>query len=591
MSRRVPEICPAGGVRQQYGPVADSGVASPAAGRGLSGGVVVAALATATGVAPALVGLSEDAVPTGALQGLGWPAFGVAAALLLDRDPHSRLGRWFTALAAVPAAVVIAAVSTSMYDGWSSVGRWWDRLGITPVVVALAVIAWGVDRAADRMARRRLVWLVLWSGVLVGAIAVAYVSADPRVEAVVTTLGLWAMAGVVFRLVTIRELRPVDEPLVDVAIAVATVACGAGAGTLIRVAGTHAGVPGPDVSGVFAAVVTAILVLPTGLWLRRRFLERRYGNGTLTSADVAAITADLNNLTDARELLGKAAATVASASGHRRVNLVLGPDAPDVPSHWVLYPLVVGGDRVGTLFLEPAHPEGPEPRQQQMIAQLLPTVALMAKAVSLAVEADHARRDVARQRAAEQVRILGDLHDGLGPVLVGMSLRVRAELRHRPTPTLEALARDLADCRGDLRRIVSGLTPSVLDDGDLASALDRLAGSFAGHGPAVELTVDVASDMADEVEVAVYRTVAEGLTNALRHARASRVSVDVRTTSQGRVLADVSDDGVGGPIALGVGLASLERRAHELGGLLQVTTEPGAGTRLHLDLPTGTMTT
>ena len=62
---------------------------------------------------------------------------------------------------------------------------------------------------------------------------------------------------------------------------------------------------------------------------------------------------------------------------------------------------------------------------------------------------DHVRRDLARERDTERARILGDLHDGLGPMLVGMNMRVRAELRHRPAPVLEALASDLAECRSD----------------------------------------------------------------------------------------------------------------------------------------------
>jgi signal transduction histidine kinase len=552
----------------------------------MSGGVVLAAAATAVGATPGLLGFTEDALPTGAMYGLGWPAFGIAATLLLDADPRARLGRSFTALAALPVVVaVVAVLASGGRSGWDRLEHWWDELGVTLVVVTLAVIAWSVDRAADRMARRRMIWLVACSAALVAAILVAHVRAGPRVDAVVTMLGLWAMAGVAYRLVTLRELRPVDEPLVDAGIAAATVACGAGVGVLIRVAGTRAGIPGPDVSGAFVAVVTAGLVVPAGLWLRRRFLVRRYGRGTLTAADVAQLTSGLHTLTDARDLLGRAAAVVAAASGHRRVSLVLGPDAPDAVPPRVLCPLEVGGDRVGTLVLEPAHPEGPEPRQQRIVEQLLPTVALMVSAVGLAVEADHARRDVARQRDAERARILGDLHDGVGPVLAGMSLRVRAELRRQPTPLLEALAGDLADCRGDLRRIVSGLTPSVLQDGDLGTALHRLAGSFAGHGPTVTVDVELDGPPAMEVAVAVYRTVAEGITNALRHASATRVSVRV-AGRDGTLVADVEDDGAGGPVVLGVGLSSLRRRAQELGGTLLVTAG-GSGTRLHLELPAG----
>jgi signal transduction histidine kinase len=434
-----------------------------------------------------------------------------------------------------------------------------------------------------------LFWLVALSAALVAVLVVASISTGVRVQAVVTMLNLWALAAVVFRLAILRELRPVDEPLVDAAIAAATIVFGAGMGTLIRAAADRAGLPGPDLSGGFAAVVTTALVLPAGLWLRRLLLQQRYGRGILTTADVAQITAGLHTLTDARELLTKAAAMVAAASGHRQVALVLGPEAPDVAPHWVLYPLVVGGDRVGTLFLEPAHPEGPEAHQQRTVAQLLPTVSLMAKAVSLAVEADHARRDVARQRDAERARILGDLHDGLGPALVGMGLRVRAELRRQPSPLLEALAGELATCRGDLRRMVSGLTPSVLRDGDLATALGTLVGSFNGNGPAVSLDVAIDGDLPAEVAVAVYRSVAEGITNALRHGRAERVTVNVHGEPGGGVAVEVGDDGAGGPIVWGVGLSSLRRRAEELGGILDVAAGE-TGTRLRMNLPARTTT-
>ena len=566
----------------------DSDAGAPAA-RGLSRGVVAAALCTAVGITPGVLGFTGDALPTAALLCLGWPAFGLAAALVLDRAPGSRLGGSLAALAVLPAAVTIGAALTGDRLDWTGIERWWRWLGPAPVVMACALVAWAVDRPADRMARRRVIWLVTWFAGLVGVLVVASAGAPPRGYAVVTMLGLWTMAAVVFRLATARELRPVDEPLVDTAVGAATIAAGAGVGALIRIAAVRAGLPGPDLSGGFAAVVTTALTLPAGLWLRRLFLQHRYGRGTLTAADVAQITADLHTMTDARDLLSKAAAMVAAASGHRQVSLVLGAEAPDVPPHWVLCPLVVGGDRVGTLFFEPAHPEGPEPRQQRTVAQLLPTVSLMAKAVALAVEADHARRDLSRQRAAERARILGDLHDGLGPALAGMSLRVRAELRHRPAPLLEALAGELAACRGDLRRIVSGLTPSVLENSDLPTALRTLAGSFGGNGPAVTLDFSLDDEVTEEVAVAVYRSVAEGVTNALRHATATRVVVTVRGAAGGGVVVEVCDDGGGGPIVWGVGLSSLRRRAEQLGGILDVTPS-GGGTRLRLELPARTTT-
>jgi signal transduction histidine kinase len=97
--------------------------------------------------------------------------------------------------------------------------------------------------------------------------------------------------------------------------------------------------------------------------------------------------------------------------------------------------------------------------------------------------------------------------------------------------------------------------------------------------------VDAPADEPDpDIAVAAYRCVAEGVTNAVRHARATEVRVSVGS-SDGRMRVQVADDGVGGPIALGVGLTSLRRRAEQLGGLLEIDTGPGRGTSLRVDLP------
>jgi signal transduction histidine kinase len=397
---------------------------------------------------------------------------------------------------------------------------------------------------------------------------------------------MWALAGLVMRLTIAAEFRPVDEPLLDIVAAALTLAIGLAAGVMVRLAGTRAGIPAPDLAAAFTAVASTALAWPVAAWWRRLRLASRYGTGTLSPADVASITSDLQHLADPRELLVKAAEMVAASSGHSKVTLALGEDGPSVPGGWVDHPLLVGGDRVGTLLLDPEDPEGPEPRQARMVEQMLPTVALVCRAVGLALEAEHARQDVARERDAERARILGDLHDGLGPVLAGMSMRVQAELRRSRTPLLESLALELAEARGDLRRIVAGLTPSALHDADLAGALQRLVATFEGDGRQVGLEIGVEQPLPGEVAVAVYRCVAEGITNALRHGRASHVAVLLRMTAAGHVAIDVRDDGVGGPISPGVGLTSLRQRAEQLGGSLAVGPYDGGGVLLRVVLPT-----
>ncbi len=535
---------------------------------------------------PVFAGINANRLPAAATVSAGWVAFGLAAALLVDRSDTRRIGSVFAACAVVPAVVGGVAVIQHGLPAWDAFERLWDRYGWLAVAVALAVIAWTVDRARDRISRRRLVWLVVWAAILFGCVLTSRLISDQGRAALVTMLGLWAFAAATTRVLLTRELRPIVEPLVDVALVVGAAAISAALGEGVHVAGQWAGLPSPDVSALFVAVAAAALSWPFGIWLRRTYLEHRYGRGTLTPAEVAVITAGLHREADPRDLLVKAATMVAAASGHREVSIVLGPDEPENPDGAVLHhPLVIAGDRVGTLSIGLDHPEGPEARQNRMVTRLLPTVSLVARAVGLAIEADHARQDVARERDLERSRILGDLHDGVGPVLAGLSMRVQAELRRDPTPLLEALAKELADCRGDLRRIVSGLTPSALHDGDLAAALARLVDSFASEARSVSLRTGLGTALTPEVTVAVYRCVAEGITNAVRHGNPSRVTVDVGIGVAGQIEVDVCDDGTGGNVVPGVGLTSLLRRAEQLGGRLRVEAAQPTGVRLHVELP------
>ena len=397
----------------------------------------------------------------------------------------------------------------------------------------------------------------------------------------------------VTRLILAEELRPLGDDVLDL---VGGARCGSPSQRSPRGwsgwARAWCSWPRPSTSAAFAAVVTFALAVPGAVWVRRSALTRRYGNGVISPSDVAAITADLNARIDPRDLLDKAARMVAAASGTREARIVLGDDEPDVPAGWVENELLVGGDRVGALLVDAGGPEGLEPRQARVVSQLLPTVGLVTRAVGLAVEAEHARFDVARERDAERTRILGELHDGLGPALAGMSMRVQASLRSAPAPEHASLLADLADglaaSRTDLRRIVSGLTPSALDDGDLDAALRALVSSFRGHhdGPSLSLETSLPGALDQEVQVAIYRCVAEGVTNALRHASATSISVRVVRTGP-CVGVEVVDDGVGGPVVPGVGLSSLAARAEASGGRLEVAPMRPRGTRLHLELPVG----
>jgi signal transduction histidine kinase len=618
-------------------------------GAGIDFTVLAAAIAFC--VAAGLVGLVAlvHQEPPSVLLFAGWPAFALAGGVVLDRRTASRVGQVLTTLALMPAVVLLWAavrfglplISTDLLRAASETVAvqgtavalavpWAFRtprprplaLGSTAVAVvgALVVTATAVGggsglrfagwclvvlgcggvwvlsartaRENDRITRRRVSWVLFLLALSAVVLVVSWRLVGDGVANYVTATVLVVIALAATRLCSVADFRPLDEHVLDLAVIAGAVAVAALMALLVRLGAGWRQLPSPNTSAAFSAVLTVAVAAPAALWVRRSALARRYGSGIISPSDVAVITADLHAQTEPRALLDKAARMVATASGSRQALIVLGEVFPSVPEHWDLHPLVVGGDRVGALAVESGDPEGPELRQQKIVAQLRPTVALVARAVGLAVEAEHARRDLSRERDAERRRILGDLHDGLGPVLAGMSMRVQATLRSSPPSEYSALLSDLsaglAASRTDLRRIVAGIAPTTLDGGDLTSALSRLVESFRGVSGGPEVTLDIAQDIAlvPELQVAVYRSVAEGVTNALRHAEASVIDVHVGC-SRGLTIADVVDDGRGGPVVPGVGLSSLKQRADGLGGCLEVFAVRPHGTRLHLELPTG----
>jgi signal transduction histidine kinase len=134
----------------------------------------------------------------------------------------------------------------------------------------------------------------------------------------------------------------------------------------------------------------------------------------------------------------------------------------------------------------------------------------------------------------------------------------------------------------ELRDLVRGIAPSILGDRGLDAALTALV---SGREPPVDLRVEVPPRAVGPAEIAAYFVVAEALTNARKHARASRISVRVWLLD-GRLIAEVEDDGVGGADpAGGSGLAGLRKRVAALDGVLVVSSPVGGPTRVRAEIP------
>ena len=185
-------------------------------------------------------------------------------------------------------------------------------------------------------------------------------------------------------------------------------------------------------------------------------------------------------------------------------------------------------------------------------------------------------------------RIERDLHDGAQQRLVslGLELRMAAESLPIELPELDARLEHVADeidgVIDDLREMSRGIHPAVLSDGGLGPAIEMLALRAAVP---VELELGPPTRFAAQLEVAAYYVVSEALTNTAKHANASRARVVVEE-QDGRVCVSIDDDGDGGAeLDGGSGLAGLRDRVEALGGSFRVSSPPGHGTIVVVELP------
>ncbi len=189
---------------------------------------------------------------------------------------------------------------------------------------------------------------------------------------------------------------------------------------------------------------------------------------------------------------------------------------------------------------------------------------------------------------AERRRLERDLHDGAQQRLVSLALDLRlakAAVRDDPGRAEELLtgaADELSRALEELRELARGIHPAVLSDRGLDPALEALASRTPLP---VEVHAKIGERLNEPVELAAYYVVAEALTNVVKYAHAERASITVGRDN-GTVEVEVADDGIGGADpSTGTGLRGLADRVNALGGRLEVSSEPGRGTRVTASIP------
>jgi signal transduction histidine kinase len=240
----------------------------------------------------------------------------------------------------------------------------------------------------------------------------------------------------------------------------------------------------------------------------------------------------------------------------------------------------------------------------------------VANVLALAIERDQSSRAIEQQvegrtRAIEQrllaaaqnqavleerQRLARDLHDSVTQALYGITLHAQAAWRllasdevATAAESLRALQETAQEALDEMRLLIFELRPPILEQVGLAAALQARLSAVEGRANLqTRLIADGIGDLPSVVEQALYRIAQEALNNALKHARAKYITVQL-WQAQSHVALEIFDDGVGfDPAAAtqngGLGLRGIAERVAQLEGRLTVRSAPGAGTQLCVEL-------
>jgi signal transduction histidine kinase len=219
--------------------------------------------------------------------------------------------------------------------------------------------------------------------------------------------------------------------------------------------------------------------------------------------------------------------------------------------------------------------------------------ASIAVDLSRRVARDALRRVVAGQEV-ERRRLARELHDETGQALTSILLGLRsvdeAAEPEQIATAVSALRELVVATLQDVRRLAVQLRPKALDDFGLVPALERLVQTFSeSSGIDVELEAGLGDDrLPSEVETTIYRIVQEALTNVVKHAEATKVSI-LLVRRENTVTAVIEDDGRGFKAdevrADSLGLEGMRERVELHDGRLTIETAPGSGTTARVEVP------
>ena len=260
--------------------------------------------------------------------------------------------------------------------------------------------------------------------------------------------------------------------------------------------------------------------------------------------------------------------------------------------HIACFPLTSRSEVLGVLSVALSNQKPLDAMDQQLLSSIASWVGTTIENIRLNIQG---RRLAVLE---ERDRIGMDLHDGIIQSIyaVGLTLEhARLLLVEEPEQTRQRITQSIEDLNStirDLRAFIMDMRPRQLHEEDLMDGLQRLINEFQANS-LIEAKLSGPSDtlqnLPDAHAIALFHICQEALANVAKHAQAKNVDVLVWTTPD-RVLMEIHDDGRGFDpqkiqFTLGHGISNMQTRARNVGGDLEITTEPGEGTTILVWMP------
>jgi signal transduction histidine kinase len=362
------------------------------------------------------------------------------------------------------------------------------------------------------------------------------------------------------------------------------------------------------VNGLIATGIIAVLFQPLRDRLQRGVNRLMYGDRDDPAVVFTRLAHQLQTTDTRAAILPNLAHTIAQTLKIPYVAIQLPATNPETqlvatwgesrdPTQHI--PLIYRNETVGDLLVAQRSPhELFNQHEQTLLSAIAALTATTVRAVQMWDELQHSRQRIVTTREEERRRLRRDLHDGLGPALASLPLKVDAAvdlLEHDRSTSVRLLGevkRQAQQLVADVRQVVNDLRPPALDELGLTEALRSAITHLHTHTSPLQIRLDadaVPRNLPAAVEAASYRIIMEAVTNVVKHAHAHHchIALHFLESSLPSLQIRIEDDGVGlsEKVLANVGLRSMRERAEELGGSFEILSRTTVGTCVLVSLP------